>query len=94
MDLNNLVLAVIAIATATSGFFQWRIAMLARETRAISAATKEIAAKMQVDIAVVEKSTNSMKDALVQATADANLLKGRAEVIAEVAAAKVSNVKA
>lgn len=81
---NNLVLAVIAIATAANGYFQWRNNQIAHETR-------QIAQDTRADVAIVEKATNSMKDALVKATADASLLKGRAQVTAEVAAAKAKD---
>lgn len=80
MDWDNVVLAVIAVATALNSYFQWRSNQISHETKAI-------AKKTQADVALVEKATNSMKDALVRATADASLAQGlaagRAEMVAE-----------
>ncbi len=92
----NWALAVIAVANAVGGLF---IFLNTRTSAAAKAAAEAAYAQSRanhvlvqqtrVEIAIIEKATNSMKDALVQATADANLLKGRAEVTAEVAAAKL-----
>lgn len=69
-DFNALVLLVIAVANALAAYFSWRAhqAMLG----------------VKSDVATIEKATNSMKDALVAATAKSSkaegVLLGRAEV--------------
>ena len=99
----NWALVLVAVANAVGGIFIFlntrATAEAAREAsearvaaEAANAQSREnnvLVQQTREDIRVVEKATNSMKDALVQATADASLLKGRAEVTAEVAAAKL-----
>ncbi len=80
MDWNNASLLLIAALNAATAFLTWR-------THDAIGVVKLDVAETKNNISTVEKATNSMKDALVAATAKASQaageLKGRADQIQE-----------
>ncbi len=63
-DMNNVFLAIIAIANACTAYFMYH--------------NRSTLKNMATDMATVEKATNSMKDQLVHATAVASEARGYA----------------
>lgn len=99
--INAATLAAILATLATNIYALWRMMQVtteAREARAIAAVatTKTLALAERVeakverqsaDLAELTLNTNSIREQLVESTAKASHLEGRAEVTAEVAAA-------
>lgn len=71
MDTNNVMLLFIAALNALTAFFAWR--------------THQSSVVTQANVAKVELATNSMKDALVKATADASHAAGITAGLAQAA---------
>ena len=90
-DQNTWLLFGIAVAQALTAFFSWSSRQAAIETKQIAVETKE-------NVVTIEKATNSMKDALVAATAKAADAEGferarkegevKADTVAQIVAAK------
>ncbi len=80
IDVNFIVLAVIAVANAVTGFLAYRTHLVAVETKK--------------DVATVKEATNGLQEALVSSTAKASKaegeLKGRADAATAAAAAVVA----
>ena len=72
-DIAQLITAIVLAATFIQSFLNGRK----------SAKILESNAKISENVATIEKATNSMKDALVQATSEAALAKGTAAGIIE-----------
>jgi hypothetical protein len=81
IDLNNIALFFIAIFNAFTAWVTWR-------THKTTTEVKKATLETQANVAIVEKATNSMKDALVAATGQAAHAAGVTEGLAQASAEK------
>lgn len=72
IDINEVILAMIAFFNVVTAYLAYR--------------THQLAVATQKDMTTVEKATNSMKDALVKATGEASHAAGMVEGLAQGAA--------
>lgn len=76
MDLQGWALVITALGGALSAVFTAATLMYAARTKAGVEVVKADVAEVKQTVALVEKHSNSMKDALVKATGDASFLEG------------------